>query len=239
MEYIRWVFNGFQTSEQSERRNFIRRINERRIWSEYPLKKITPHYDNLAPEQLHPKLFDAFKNLVKNNDINEYFIGGSYALKRYSNANWNANDVDIFIQYNKHTPKNDKGELEINLGLSGLAVTHVWCRDRDPPNTDEEELFHDAIQQVTTYHGNDMKIQLVYIKDDWVRSNNKQILTVLNKITDYPAHVFYRKDLASDFFIFYTTELMDECIKHKIIPKTHCPHERRRNKYEARGYEFV
>ncbi len=187
-----------------------------------------------------------------------FIVGGSYALKRYTNADWKHDDIDVFVPvYSKtNVPRlesdEDKRLLHEEFQLEVLKlIGKINC-----PNTtllkerkvnwlvpgehsggeqvdgliNPAEEFHHTLIGTETYRIYDEKVQFVGVI---LTPGSHGLLNHLLQITDMPSCVFMKPDNAT--FVIPTNALIP--LSSKVIPeKNVC--SSRQEKYEKRGYFF-
>ncbi len=183
-------------------------------------------------------------------DWTKCVIGGSYALKLYSNAKWPVGDIDIMCDVQSAaellalahglTHSMDQRVLKerpSKVSLDKFTVLTPEMRKEAQKTNGGEERFHESILGTCTLTvpGVPMPVQMVGIDTTSHIYGKLALVDHLDYITDLPAAVQYT--VAQDRPLFHVPQRAVDAIASKRIPiATICAS--RKAKYEARGYEF-
>ena len=181
-------------------------------------------------------------------DVGNFLVGGSYALKLYAGAKWEANDIDIFVFcgvknkgfynlydefekiVNKVLVKCDRIKIIKDFRDSNLLFED---HEEDEANMGGEHFNEQIVGTITIKYPNiDKNIQFVGIYSEKIETFND----VLEKITDLPSCVSYIS--INDKKTFFVPKKYDEMIKKGYIEKSEIC-SKRLQKYEKRGYIFI
>lgn len=178
------------------------------------------------------------------------FIGGSYALKMLTRAEWKCNDIDIFVS----SSPTDKGKKEFQDYVKSIVETEkgeiLKYNDIENLSCDteyldvEKEDFHECIRQTYTCKFPEivLPVQFVHIADP---KNTSNIVDGVLKsghqkyieITDVPSCVSYKLD-SNGKKMFYVPQKGTQAILTKNVKKSDICLSRM-EKYTKRGYTFL
>ncbi len=191
---------------------------------------------------------DPLETIYSAIDWNVCVIGGSGALRRYTNAAWKENDTDVFCSANSASEFIAIVDTFIQQLDQRLTVNAPVVVEKFEVITDEkrreasvtngrDERFHDSILATTTLRvpGVSTPVQLVGINTVTNMYGRQSLGEHLNVITDLPAAVQYTARHGEK--IFHVPYRALAAIATKRVPVVNiCA--TRKAKYEARGYEF-
>lgn len=173
-------------------------------------------------------------------------IGGSYALKQLTHADWQANDIDIFVGCDTK-PEFDSISSNFEQQTGAARTREVWFSDNkiererqvkeilaEKDSNNPPEAYHELIKGSVNYIIDDTKVQLVCFRS--YDENKRKIEEIVSISSDRPACVTYRPLINGVKRFTYPADFC-KMLQTRIIPGNRiCP--TRRAKYAARGWVF-
>lgn len=200
--------------------------------------------------------FQSSNNYSKNNidlptkvydsiNWNKSVVGGSFALKLFIKAKWEANDVDIMMESSTKEEFNEES-IKFEQKSEAVLIKEAWFSGSHPvqENIHKEqeinipnELFHESILGSKTYKINDFPLPIQLIAVNTLKNSHlkRDLLSVLNETTDIPACVNYK--VIDGQKIFNVPEKGLEILLTKKGKKVHIC-KSRLDKYMKRGFSF-
>lgn len=181
-------------------------------------------------------------------DWNKCVIGGSGALRQFTNASWNEADTDIFAEVASASELRTLVDAFMDTMNLRVETPHVVIekfveltpdmrRDALQKNGGNNERFHESILATCTLQvpGLAMPVQFVGINTMSHSYGKLSLLDHLNLITDLPAAVQYTAKNGTP--LYHVPERALEALRTKRIPSANICASRK-TKYEERGYDF-
>jgi predicted nucleotidyltransferase len=109
--------------------------------------------------------FDKYYNIF---DWKKTVVGGSYALKDFTKANWKNNDIDVFVMYDSFDEFTTDTE-RISKELKGTIT------NQNP------EYFNGLLGGSYTINTNNTNIQIIYIKNKALNESDNRIVKRMNR----------------------------------------------------------
>lgn len=195
--------------------------NDKTLWQkDYPTDYLKSYYNLLN-----------WKNTV---------ISGSYALKLYTGASWDANDIDIVIAGGTFEEFMDEVKKFVYATESTITKTNNFMDGPKPGENlvgldKRDEKFHEVIKATVTIEVPDIPIpvQFIYLCDGNFRDSTPEL--ILAEIQDVPACVTYKADKGVQLFTI-PAKGREALTTGHVCAKDICPS--RKEKYEKRGYHF-
>jgi hypothetical protein len=192
-------------------------------------------------------VYDNLNNLKNQNKI-DFYVGGSYALKLFTNADWKNKDIDIFIQI--EDDNQDRLTKQTILEICDQIIDKKYY-DKSSVNDDfitrnsfitssndiknDAKNFRSKIIDVRDYKipETDSIIQLIFM----TKYTKHNFVTMLTSLLDFPAHILYKYNNGSYIFTYPDRYLKNYQIKE--FPQKMSHSSDRTEKYKERGYKFV
>jgi hypothetical protein len=189
---------------------------------------------------------DPLSLLYRHLDWTRCVIGGSYALKQYTRAEWAAADVDVMCKAQSARELLDMTiALVDSLGedarITKFTEITPEMRTAHWKELGGEERFHESILATSkvSVPGVPIPVQLVGFDTTSNILGKETLVEHLDLVCDLPAAVSYTAKHGRK--IFHVPERAKEPIATRRVPENKiCPFAAaRKAKYAERGYEFI
>lgn len=182
---------------------------------------------------------DVLEQLYRLLDFDNCVIGGSYALKYFTNETWECKDINVMVSFNDDTDYQKftnnvcddvKGDI-ISKRYPGNPIDDI-TEGVDYIGIDEYQKIYDGVNAVTDIKWNEKIIQIM-----WLYPNNSVSDQLLNW-TDTLGSICFKVDEKGNKKFIYNLDQLDYINHKKSIPEKYMSSSRI-EKYKNRGYKFI